>query len=425
MEFRNLFSLIRRWYWLLIVGVMVGLASGFFSSRMHENTYEASTKLLVSNELEGKSSDYAGLTNTQLVQTYIQLLKTERLRRAAAEKIGTRISASQVDVQQVPDTQIIEIKVQASDGEKAALIANTMVHVLIDQIEGERTAQFLASESKLNTQIGQLQEQIATLQADYDARAQQMYDGELAKVEKQITDIQAQISALQTDIALLETLGTPDSRAQVADKQSRITQLQSTYKLFDEMRTNLIVLGKTSDNASTEDPYLTQTKATIEMYQQTRLDLLTDLEAAKSARMQQTPNAVQIQEATPSNKPIGLSPMSYTVLSGAAGLVFAVAAIMFLQVLQQEADRPLPEPAGMPAPLPMPQAPALPVQIPASLPAPQKRSRKRKKTEAVPMEPEPATMTAEPKTETIMMEPKTETIVLEPKTETITMGPLP
>jgi capsular polysaccharide biosynthesis protein len=347
MEIKGLVVLLRQWLWLLAVGLVAGLLAGFIASSVRQPTYESSTKLLVSNELEGKSSAYAGLTNTQLVQTYIQLLKTESLRTAASEKVGTRVRADQIDVQQVPDTQIIEIRIQADDRDKAAQIANTMVTVLINQIETQRTDQFTASETKLSNQIKEVETQIASLQQDYDLRSQQDFQDQMAKVDKQIADIQAEISAVQQDIGILSVQGTPGSRAQMAEKQVRVDQLQSTYRLYDQIRANLIVLGKPTDNSvQAENPYLEQTKATIEVYQKIRLDLISDLEATRSARLQQTPNAVQIQEALPSKDPLGLSTAVYTVLSGAAGLVFAISVIMFLQIVRPEgspaAEGPLP-----------------------------------------------------------------------------------
>ncbi|HEY5901364.1 MAG TPA: Wzz/FepE/Etk N-terminal domain-containing protein [Anaerolineales bacterium] len=338
MELKGLYVLLRQWLWLVAVGLLAGLLSGFIASSVRQPVYESSTKLLVSNELEGKSSAYAGLTNTQLVQTYIQLLKTESLRTAAAEKIGVRIRESQVDVQMVPDTQIIEIRIQADEPDKAALIANTMVTVLINQIETQRTDQFNASETKLSGQIEEVGKQIASLQTDFDQRSQQDFQDQLTKVEKQISDIQAEISAQQNDIARLSFVGTPDSRAQMAQKQLRVEQLQSSYRLYDQIRANLVVLGKPTDNSvQQENPYLEQTRATIDVYQKIRLDLISELEATRSARLQQTPNAVQIQEGLTPSHPVGLSSLVYTILSGVAGVVLAVAVIMFLQILRPEA----------------------------------------------------------------------------------------
>jgi len=242
-----------------------------------------------------------------------------------------------VEVQQVPDTQIIEIRIQADDPEKAALIANTMVTVLINQIETQRTDQFNASETKLSNQIEEVEKQIASLQADYDQRSQQDFQDQMNKVDQQITQIQAEIAALQSDITALSILGTPISRAQMSEKELRVDQLQSTYRLYDQIRANLIILGKPTDNSvQAENPYLEQTKATIEVYQEIRLNLISTLEATRSARLQQTPNAVQIQEALPSKNPVGLSTAVYTLLSGAAGLIFAVSIIMFLQILTPE-----------------------------------------------------------------------------------------
>src|SRR5512138_2395678 len=79
MEGKQLFLILRRWAWVLALGLIIGLTAGYVASRLQEPVYAASTKLLVSNQLQGQTSDFAGLNNDQLVETYIELLNTDHL----------------------------------------------------------------------------------------------------------------------------------------------------------------------------------------------------------------------------------------------------------------------------------------------------------------------------------------------------------
>lgn len=327
--------------WLLALGLIVGLVAGFLVSQSQVPTYEASTKLLVSNQLQGKSSDFAGLTNQQLVLTYVQMLKTKDLRDKAAEKAGVDISSSQLTIQQVPDTQVIEIKAEASDAEQAATIANTMAQTLLDEISSVRSGQFSTAESTLTKQIDQTKQRIDELQQQYDQTGTQIYQDQLTQVEKQITDIQSQISTLEAEIVRLSATPTVDHRAEAAQKQAQVDQLQSSFKLYDELRANLTILGKATQSTKADDyPELQQIKTTIALYQKIYTDLLANLEATRLAQSQQTPNVLQIQQASAPASPLQPVPSEYTLLGGAVGLMLVIGLLIVLELLRENVSMP-------------------------------------------------------------------------------------
>jgi polysaccharide biosynthesis transport protein len=203
MELKEFLSTLTRWVWLIIVGLLVGLVSGYIVSYYMEPVYEASTKLMISRQIQDENPNFAGLNSQQLVQTYIQLLQTKPLLNTTSERIGIEIDSEQVLVQQIPDTQIIEIKVDDHDPEQSARIANTMVLVLLEQNEDMQTGQYAALESRLTKQVNQVEIQIDALQQEYDQSVEVDYQDQLKKVDEQIADIQAEISSLQAEIAVL------------------------------------------------------------------------------------------------------------------------------------------------------------------------------------------------------------------------------
>lgn len=341
MEVRQYFLLLRRWAWVLALGLIVGLLAGYVISKSQKPVYAASTQLLVSNKLQGSSSDFAGLTSDQLVDTYVQLLNTDHLREATSVKIGVEIDPSQLNVQRVAHTQVIQIRVESYDPEQAAQIANAMVSILIEENAATRTAQFAAQEAVLSKQADQLKVQIDTLQTEYAQASEANYQRQLLKVNEQLDAIQAELSTLQTEAAKLSRVLTVEGQAQLAEKELRIEQLQASYKNYDGIRSNLLILGRPSQDSNTDsDTRLQEMKTTIGLYQDTYIQLLSNLESTRLARLQQTPNAAQIQEASPSQKAVRPVPLLYALLSGMIGLLLTGAAVFLISVFRE--DRTLP-----------------------------------------------------------------------------------
>jgi uncharacterized protein involved in exopolysaccharide biosynthesis len=340
MEVTQYFLLLRRWAWVIALGLIIGLIAGYIVSNAQEPVYAASTELLVSNELQGKSSDFAGLSNDQLVDTYIQLLNTDHLREATSAKIGVDIKPSQINVQRVAHTQIIEIRVESHDPKQAAQIANAMVSILIEENAATRNEQFAAQEAVLSKQADQLKAQIDTLQKEYEQASEANYQRQLSKVDEQLAAIQTELSTLQTETAKLSRVLTVEGRAQLAEKQLRIEQLQASYKNYDAIRSNLLILGRPSEASTTNnDPRLQEMKTTISLYQDTYIQLLSNLESTRLARLQQTPNAAQIQEASIPQKAVRPVPLLYTLVSGVIGLLLTGAAVFLISISREDRAR--------------------------------------------------------------------------------------
>lgn len=335
-ELNQLFLIARRWAWLITLGLIAGLLAGYYISGLQEPTYAASTRILVSNELQGKNSDFAGLTDQQLVLTYVDMLKTKQLRDAASEKIGNVINSDQLNIQQIPDTTIIKIQAESNDPEIAAKIANTMAQTLIETAKTLQIEQFLVVEDSLTKRIEQTQSQITKLQKEYDQAYQQIYGDiyqyQLAQVDKQIADIQSELSTLEKEIAALTNVWTQEGRAQLAGKENRVAQLQSSFKIYDELRSNLIISGKPTQGGGVNDLRLQQMKSSIDLYQKTYLELLSNLETTRSRRLQYTPSAVQVEEAFVPIKPVRPVPLVYILLAGFVGFTLGCGAAYILEI---------------------------------------------------------------------------------------------
>jgi succinoglycan biosynthesis transport protein ExoP len=329
MELKQYLQIVRRWAWLLILGLILGGVGGYAGSRMQEPVYQASTRALVMKAPQEKTSDLSYLSDQQLVQTYVQLLDTQPVRDGASERLGYGVKKSQIKVQQTRDTQIIEVIVEDQNSQRAADIANVLVKVLIEQNETLQTGRYASTEESIQAQIAQVEKQISNLQLQVDEISTQNFQDQLTEVETQIKPLQEEVSTLQQEIAALSPASTPERKTQIAEKQARINQIQPLLSLYQQIYSNLVVLGKPVESSSNGSSRLAQLQSTLDLYQNLYINLLSSLETVRLARLQNTPNIVQIEPASAPGGPIRPRPLMNTALAAAVGLMLA-AGLMFL-----------------------------------------------------------------------------------------------
>lgn len=320
MELKDIVALYRRWIWLLIVGLGMGLVSGYVANKIQAPLYEASAKVLVVRNRQQGGADLISLSDQQLVSTYLQLLKTRPVLAEAGSRLGTTLDADRITTQIVLDTQIIQIKVRDNNPARAVAIANTLVQVLIEQNETLQAGRYARYEESLTSQIAEVQTQINALQNQISQINQANIEEQLAQVNQQIADLKSEISTLEAD------------RANLTQNQAQIAQLQSLLYLYQQIQTNLTFIGKPSSSGSgIDNPRITTLQSTLSLYQQLYLSLLNNLEAAKLARVQSTPTVTLIETATLPKRPIKPSPLFYMVLSGMVGLFLTAGLVLLLE----------------------------------------------------------------------------------------------
>jgi polysaccharide biosynthesis transport protein len=329
MELKQYFLFFRRWLWLLILGLLMGGAVGYFGSRMQEPVYQASTRALVVRASQERSADLSYLSDQQLVQTYVELLNTQPVRDAASQRLGYEIKKDQVRIQQVRETQVIELTVEDTNAKQAAEFANVLVDVLIEQNGALQSGHYASTEEGLQAQISQVEKQIGSIQLQVDKISSQNFQEQLDEAQAQIQPLQDEVASLQKEIAALEPAWSQDRKAQIAEKQARIDQLQPLLSLYQQIYSNLIVLGKPVQSGSNADSRLTQLQSTLDLYQNLYINLLSNLETVRLARLQNTPNIVKIEPATQPEKPIRPRTLMNTGLAAFLGLMLA-AGIAFL-----------------------------------------------------------------------------------------------
>ncbi len=340
MELKQYLQIIRRWYWLLILGMLLGGAGGYAASRIQEPVYQASTRALVMRAPQERSSDLTYLSDQQLVQTYVQLLNTQPVRDGASERLGYTVDKEQVKVQQIRDTQVIEVVVEDYDPAHAAAIANVLVDVLIEQNEAMQSARYASTEESIQAQISQVESQINSIQLSVESISTRNFQNQLQEVEKQIKPLEEEVSQLEQEIASLTPSNTQEKRTLVAEKQARINQIKPFLTLYQQIYSNLVVLGKPVESGSGNDSRLTQLQSTLELYQNLYINLLSSLETIRLARLQNTPNVIQIEPATRPDEPIRPRPIVNTALASLVGLMLAGGIVFLIEYLDDTLKTP-------------------------------------------------------------------------------------
>jgi len=131
-ELREILRIIRKRIWIvLLITLIATTASGVMSYFFITPIYQASTQLLVNSS---KDNSINSLTandvrfSLDIIQTYIEVIKSPRILDQAAQELGLKINALQLekklDISTVKQSQIISITAEDPDQHVAAKIAN-------------------------------------------------------------------------------------------------------------------------------------------------------------------------------------------------------------------------------------------------------------------------------------------------------------
>ncbi len=342
MELKQYLQLFLRWFWLLLLGVLLGGVGGYIGSTYQTPMYQSTTKFLVSRAPDQRVSDVGYISDQQLALTYIQLLTTQPVLDAASEKVGSKVEGNQISGQLVRDTLLIQVTVEDSDANRAALIANSLISVLIDQNEVIQASRFAASEESLQAQLKQMEQQIAALQVEISLVSEQTKKDQQKEVNAQIKSLQESILGVQKEISAINPSGlstpTPEQMNLIKEKELRLERLQSTLDFYQQIYLNLLNGEISTSNSQTVD--LEQKRSTLTQYQQIYSNLLNSYESVRLARLRNTPNVVQVEQAEPAKKPIRPRPLTNTALGCTVGLLIAAGIIFLIEYLDNTIKSP-------------------------------------------------------------------------------------
>jgi len=332
-DFRKVILFLRGKAWLLILGLLLGAGFGYLASSMIKPAYQATTKIMITRAGQSQSSDFTTyLSDLQMTQTYVQLLTTETVLDTAADRLGVKLEPEDVDVHAVQDTQIIVLRVENGDPQQAALIANTIIEVLMEQNEIIQSGHYESVEESLRLQKTQIESAMQDLQNQIKQTTIQNLDDQKSWLEDQLEALQVEKTNLEQEILLIGIARTPEKRLALNQATARLDQVQSLISLYQNNYNDVLFVYDSPaedriDPANSQLALLTTAQA---LYQQYYVSVLSELESIHLARLQNIPNLVQIEIASVPEEPIRPVPWLNTALGAVIGFVF-MAGIVFLR----------------------------------------------------------------------------------------------
>jgi succinoglycan biosynthesis transport protein ExoP len=142
MELRRYADIVRRRWWLLLLGPVVAGVVAYFGSEAQTDIYQAETTVLV-NQIQWPGTFQLNdiLTSERLTNTYAELVKQRRVLSRVIDELDLPYSEnelkSKIDVDPIPDTQLLKVKVKDPDPVLAASIANMLAQEFIENNETE------------------------------------------------------------------------------------------------------------------------------------------------------------------------------------------------------------------------------------------------------------------------------------------------
>lgn len=341
MEIKGIFSILRRRLWIILIGLIIGLLAGLFYSLRQVPIYQASTRFVVMRSAQTTYDYYTYLDAQQLISTYTELLTTERLVNKASEQLGFDVQIGQADASQIGDTQFVRLTVRDTDPQEAAAIANILVRLLIEENEELQAIRYNTAEENLQERIDDAEEKINILQTQYKEISESTVKEQITQVQAQIADIQSKIVVLETRMSSFnEIIATEEQKAQYAQDKIEIDQLYSVLNLYNEIYSNLIVLGKPVGADESKSLELENLQTTLNLYEQIYISSISSLETLRLMRAQNMPNVVQVEIATPPQNPISPKPIQTAIATGLIGVIVTLGILFLIEYLDDTIKSP-------------------------------------------------------------------------------------
>src|SRR5215207_7004013 len=128
MELLHYLTIVRKWFWLILLATVLAAGSSYIASLLAVPVYRTTT-LMVSQIIESRNPDAGDIfASQQLAQTYVQLITKEPILRATVETLGLdrdwRTLRGQVSASPIQGTQLLAVSVVDTSPPRAKAIAD-------------------------------------------------------------------------------------------------------------------------------------------------------------------------------------------------------------------------------------------------------------------------------------------------------------
>lgn len=216
MEIREIISPILKWWWLILLSTFIAGATSFYVARQQPPIYSTTATIMVGNAIENLNPSNTELNITQqLAGFYVNLANRSSVRNDVRQALGLDGLPAEIYVQQVNDTNVIDISVRDTNPLRAQAVANELAQQIILRSPGSQ-------------------------QDDLERLA--FINNQLESYETAIEETLQQIAEKQTSLA------TMISAREISQTQSDISSLETTLQTLRRDYTNL--LGSTQRGAT-------------------------------------------------------------------------------------------------------------------------------------------------------------------------------
>lgn len=170
MELRDVLYDLRRWLWLIALGVFLVVGLTYWISSSMTPVYRATATLQTEIGATDPNALYAAsLGGERQARTNAQLVKSKAVMDEVISGLGLNMSAqalqSMVSVGIISNTELFTVSVRDADPARAREIATKTAEVFIRQNAQARQARFSSAQKQLDTQIANLEKDIESTQA--------------------------------------------------------------------------------------------------------------------------------------------------------------------------------------------------------------------------------------------------------------------
>ncbi len=164
------------------------------------------------------------------------MLSLDEFLGIVSQRLGYKVDTKNVDVSALPNTQVIQLKVQDVDPARAAKIADTMVIVLAEQNETLQAGRYAVAEQNLDTQIKDAEAQTADIQAKLDAAKTNALVQQTAEAQSNIDTTVNAIKDTTAELDRLHKMTWMDAHFMLSDDKNSLSHAAGCARSTDRRK---------------------------------------------------------------------------------------------------------------------------------------------------------------------------------------------
>jgi len=205
MELKEYLQTLWKWAWLIVLCTLCAGAASFIVSSRLPPVYEAKVLIMSNQSQNAGILDYSSLLGGQrMIETYREMLKTWPVLETVIANLDLpytpRELEKRIQVKIIPETQLLELKVEDNDPQRAADIANDMAFTFLVQRSTEQQLEEIESyEESVVTHMKALEQEIEVGRNEIE----QMQASPALRTEERLAALHASQSGQQAAYANL------------------------------------------------------------------------------------------------------------------------------------------------------------------------------------------------------------------------------